>query len=319
MLSEGYVKGSWKDSAGNINTVRYKGKWGEHIFTQEENNRLLLGEEISFFYKKRIVTGHLQYYNFKGRVCFGFKSNYPDSEYDRNPVYHDISGESSFEIDLEKENVVMSEYMRRYYYSRLSNNDKSKLTDFRKITDINLQKEGVDVTYTLDNKHYVIDEKAQMDYIYEREPLPTFSLELLNAASGNIGWLINLRLKTEYYMFIWPHAEVRPLSVDNILYAYYALVNKKRLLAEIEIRYKMNSNHLFEYAKQMATGMLGEKVTDAYGRCKGYRYKGNGFDSQAYLYYSINKAEHPVNLVVRRNWLETISESHGKIEKGGQL
>ncbi len=65
----------------------------------------------------------------------------------------------------------------------------------------------------------------------------------------------------------------------------------------------------------MSKGKMGEEVKDKAGKCIGYRYKGNGFDSQGYLYYTIKKPEKPVNLVVRRSWLEELSESHGVIKK----
>ena len=116
-------------------------------------------------------------------------------------------------------------------------------------------------------------------------------------------------------MFIWPHAEKKPLSIDGILYAYYALVNKKKLLIEIEKRYKMNSDRLLEYAKRMARGNMGEEVKNDRGTCIGYRYKEENFDDQGYLYYTLSKPERPVNLVVRRSWLEKISEEHGTIKK----
>ena len=315
VTKENYVKGEWTDSTGSINTIRYKRTWGEHYFTDEENNKLLAGKEISFLYKGRLITGHLQYYPFQGREIFGFKSDYPIDEYDKSPVFHKDQAISSFEIDLERENHVMSEYMRVNYYSRLLNKDSTAVVDYDRITDVAVQKDGIDVTYTVDGKRYIVDEKAQMDYIYRSEPLPTFSLELLNSKSGNIGWLLNTELKTEYYMFIWPHAEGRPLTVDKILYAYYALINKNKLLIEIEKRYKMDRGRLLEYAKRMVTEKMGEEVTDKNGKCIGYRYKGNGFDNQAYLYYTVSKSERPVNLVVKRDWLYSLSESHGVIKR----
>lgn len=314
-MRDDYVIGSWKDSNGDVNNVRYKRFWGNHFFTDEENEKLLSGKEISFQYGGGFITGHLQYYTYKGIEIFGFKSNYPANEYDDFPVYHVADSQSSFNEDLDRENNVMSEFMRLYYYSKLLNRDNSRVSDYKRITDVELQKSGIDVTYTVDGRHYIVDEKAQMDYIYQQEPLPTFSLELLNSTSGNIGWLINPNLKTEYYMFIWPHAEEHPLRVEKILYAYYSLVNKARLLIEIKKRYKMDNDRLLEYANMMASGKIGEEVKDSFGRTIGYRYKGNGFDSQGYLYYTIKKPERPVNLVVKRSLLDEISESHGVIKQ----
>ncbi len=310
-----YTWGNWVDSNGDVNRMCFKKKWGEHVFTSEENEELLAGEEVSFLHKGKKITGHLQYYLFKGKEYFGFKSDYPRNEYDRYPVFHQNPRVSSFKSDLKIENDVMAEYMRIYYYDKLLNGDKSRVKDYKRITDVELQKEGVDVTYTMDGRHYIIDEKAQMDYVYKSEPLPTFSLELLNGTSGAIGWFINSELKTEYYMFIWPHADDRPLRLESISYAYYALVSKKRLLVEIEKRYNKSREGLLECAKRMITQKMGEAVKDEAGNCIGYRYKGDGFDNQGYLYYTVKKKEHPVNLVVKRSWLDALSEAHGLLVK----
>lgn len=314
-----YVYGDWTDSNGDVNPVRYKRMWGSHEFTDEENENLLAGKEISFPYRGRTATGHLQYYSFQGKECFGFKANYSADEYDRKPVFHQRPQVSSFASDLEKENSVMAEYMRRHYYAKLLNSDGSSVSDFQRATDTDAQKAGIDVTYTRDGKRYIVDEKAQMDYIYKDAPLPTFSLELLAGTSGAIGWFINSALKTEYYMFIWPHAgaDSRPLSVDRIEYALYALVSKKKLLAEVQKRYGKSPEQLLEYAKRMAAGGMGEEQlrSDRSGRqyLSGYRYKEDSFDDMGYLYYTVSKQERPVNLVVRRSWLEEMAEDYGEI------
>ena len=312
MGKEDYIKGDWTDSDGNVNRISFKKSWGEHVFTEDENSDLLAGKEISFPYKGHIVTGHLQYYMFNDSEHFGFRSNYPREGYDDKPVFHKSSDISSYDFD-EKAQEVMSEYMRLYYYSKLLNGDGTKVADYVRFEDENTQETGVDITFTLDGKQYIVDEKAQLDYILNPQPLPTFSLELLNAKSGAIGWFINPNLKTEYYMFIWPHSDEKPLSLEGISYAYYALVNKSKLLIEVEKRYGKNKEQLLEIAKRIAEDGLGEEVKDDDGVCKGYRYKKDGFDDEGYLYYTISKHEHPVNLVVRRKWLEDLSDKHGII------
>lgn len=313
MNQEDYIWGYWMDSTGEVNQVYYKKKWGNHTFTEEENEKLLSGKEISFAYKGRIITGHLQYYSFGEKECFGFKSNYPRNEYEEFPLFRAGSRISTFKIDLKQENDVMAEYMRLYYYEKLLNQDETRVSDYHRVTDVKLQKEGIDVIYTQNGKKYIIDEKAQMDYIFNLNPLPTFALELLNGLSGATGWFINDKLKTEYYMFIWPHANVKPLRVDRIRYAYYVLINKQKLLYEVEQRFHKNSDRLLEYAKRMIVEKMGDQVCNKSGECIGYKYKGDGFDDNGYLYYTLSKKERPVNLIVRRSWLEKLSESCGKI------
>lgn len=313
MNHEGYIWGDWTDGNGNVYPMRFKKKWGEHEFTEDEQRNLLSGKEIQFQYKKGKITGHLQYFVYDDKQCFGFKSNFPESEYDPKPIYRNMDQGSTFELDLRKEKDVMAEYMGLNYYAKLRNHDGSKV-NYKRIDDISEQKQGIDVTYTYQGFTFLVDEKAQMDYIYKEKPLPTFSLELLNGSSGAIGWFINDELKTEYYMFIWPHAKSRPLSVEGIMYAYYVLINKKKLQIAIERKYKKSKTQLLEYAKRMVKEKMGDEVHDKNGKCIGYRYKGDGFDDYGYLYYTLSKQERPVNLVVKRSWLEKIAEEYGMIK-----
>lgn len=307
-----YVKGSWTDSRGGVYPVSFKKSWGEHEFTEEEQRILLSGKEISFSYKGRMMTGHLQYCVYNGREYFGFSHKYQDG-YEEYPVYRGSHRVSTFEADLRRENDVMAEFMKRNFYDGLQNADGSRVSDFQRITDVDVQKSGVDVIFTQNGRTYLIDEKAQMDYIYKNNPLPTFALELLNGTSGAVGWFVNDGLKTEYYMFLWPHADRKPLSVDNITYVYYALVNKKKLRQEVERRYQKDGERLLEYARRMLEEKMGDMVFDKAGKCIGYRYKEDGFDDECYLYYTLSKQEKPVNLVVRRSRLEQISEDYGVI------
>ena len=71
-----YVNGMWKDSTGNENPVSFKGKWGEHIFTEEEIRALLNGEEICFGYKGKDIRGHIQYCSYNGKEYIGFKPDF---------------------------------------------------------------------------------------------------------------------------------------------------------------------------------------------------------------------------------------------------
>lgn len=313
MMQEDYVWGDWMDGNGDVHPVRFKKRWGRHEFTEVEQRDLLSGKEIHFQYNGREITGHLQYFTFEDKQCFGFRPNFSESEYDPKPIYRDLDQRSTFELDLRKEKDIMSEYMRLNYYAKLRNHDGSQV-DYKRIDDIREQRMGVDVTYTYHGLPFLIDEKAQMDYIYNEKPLPTFSLELLNGSSGAIGWFINDTLKTEYYMFIWPHAKSRPLSVEGIMYAYYVLINKEKLQIEIERRYIKNKTQLLEYARRMAKGNMGVAVYDKVGKCIGYRYKGDGFDDHGYLYYTLSKRERPVNLVVKRSWLEKIAKEYGMLK-----
>lgn len=299
------IKGTWRDSAGHENEVSFKASWGEHFFTQEEIRALLQGEEICFAHKGREIRGHLQCCSFNGSEYVGFKPDF-DKNYEKEPVFRG----STFRHDMRNEDT-MAEFMRRYYYAGLSDEDGTAVA-YRRITDKEEQKAGVDVEYVQNGKKYIVDEKAQMDYIYKEKPLPTFALEI-SGVKGAEGWFVKSGLKTRYYLFIWPHAERKPLSVDNIQYAMYALVEKKALQAAVEKKYG-GIEELKAYAHRLMAGELGyEKNNRVY-------YKASPFDQDGYLVYTKKptsgqegKEEEPVNLVVSRRLLQALAQSHGTV------
>lgn len=76
-LKEGYVRGIFK---GNM--VTFKGSFSDHVFTQDEVNRLLAGETITIQYTSKKdgkpvpVTGKLAYQTYQGRKFLGFKADF---------------------------------------------------------------------------------------------------------------------------------------------------------------------------------------------------------------------------------------------------
>ena len=311
MAQQDYVYGDWIDSSGAVYPVKFKKKWGEHLFSEEESKVLLQGDNVVFPYKKGTINGHLQYRRTQdGTRYFGFCPDF-DNEYIGAPIYNPTV-DSRFEGDRRNEALV-NQFMKVHYYSKLLNSDgTSAKSEF--INDESRQKQGVDVILSKDKKRYIIDEKAQMDYIYRTNgPLGTFALELLNSSSGKVGWFINDNLETEYYMFIWPHADGRLVSVNNIEYAQYALVEKNKLKDVIERRYQ-SADRLREYALRLSRGSL-DGTTEQYNRLY---YKRPPFDENAYLVYTKEpteddngKVERPVNLVVKKILIEGIAEDKG--------
>lgn len=327
------VRGLWRDAIGNDNIVSFKNSWREHVFSDKEVEALLEGKEITF----DSTTGHLQYrMSDDGNKYFGFCANSFYKEYEKEPIFDPNVG-SRYEIDRRNE-AIMNQFMRVYYYLRLKNEDGTNVqSEF--ISDETMQRQGIDVIYFRNDRKYIIDEKAQMDYIYNKEPLPTFALELVNSSSGAIGWFVNTELETNYYMFIWPNAKSdsltveerkkKPLKIEDIRYADFALVNKETLRIEVNKKFSKSPEQLLVYAKKFAQYCkelenydgnvpLKEGIESVPGKregeIKGYKCFRDSFSEEnGYLYYSKNKKERPVNLVVRRKWLEDKAEICGKI------
>lgn len=76
-LREGYVKGVFKGQM-----VSFKGSWSDHVFTQDEVNRLLAGETITIQYtskkdgKKVPASGKLEWQTYQGKKFLGFKADF---------------------------------------------------------------------------------------------------------------------------------------------------------------------------------------------------------------------------------------------------
>lgn len=74
---EGYVQGVFKGQ-----NVSFKGSWSDHVFTQDEVDKLLAGETITVSYtskkdgKKVPVSGKLEWQTYQGRKFLGFKADF---------------------------------------------------------------------------------------------------------------------------------------------------------------------------------------------------------------------------------------------------
>lgn len=77
-LREGYVRGIFKGKEA----VQFKGSWSDHVFTQDEINRLLAGETISITYTSKKdgspaqASGKLEWQTYEGRKFLGFKADF---------------------------------------------------------------------------------------------------------------------------------------------------------------------------------------------------------------------------------------------------
>ena len=113
------------------------------------------------------------------------------------------------EKDMRAEQAL-SYFLDRNYYGRFV--EEGKLKEFRRIEDVIVQKQGVDVIAAAAKASANIDEKAQLHYI--NNGLPTFALELDFLLSGRVidGWFLNDELKTTHYFFLWPNASTTDLA-----------------------------------------------------------------------------------------------------------
>lgn len=73
---EGYIKGTFKGQE-----VSFKGSWSDHVFTQDEVDKLFAGETISISFTKKdggqgTASGKLEWQTYQGRKFLGFKADF---------------------------------------------------------------------------------------------------------------------------------------------------------------------------------------------------------------------------------------------------
>ena len=103
--------------------------------------------------------------------------------------------DSNFKNDLSKE-IILGKYLDKIY------SEKFKGYKIERITDLDLQHQGIDLVISKNDIQYFIDEKAQLDYI--NTELPTFAFEISYLKNGveKKGWLFDNDKKTQKYFLI---------------------------------------------------------------------------------------------------------------------
>ena len=157
---------------------------------------------------------------------------------------------------------------------------------FERISDPVLQKKGIDLI--INEKK--IDEKAAIS-AWDRE-LKTFGLEVSsNSNVKNEGWLYSKKMVTDEYIFIYPRATDETLTTITSLEALFL---KKKTLMEylnfigLDNAYKVK-NCLYSF---------GHKTR------RGKRWKIN---DRAEVVESIHLRERPVNILINRDYLRSLS------------
>lgn len=205
----------------------------------------------------------------------------------------------------------LAEFMDCYFYSKVSA-DTNNAVKFERVTNPKLQLEGIDVCAKYGNKKSYIDEKAMLYYC--NMMIPTFAFEIDSIQKGYSepieGWFLNDNLKTDYYMLIWPNVkcekndsnsfvrkDIRFLRKKDFTIIEAMLINKKDIRTYVE-RNGFNKDCLIEYAKRYRE--INEMKTT---RENDELFPGGK------LFYSGHLAEKPVNIVISKEALKSISKS----------
>lgn len=224
--------------------------------------------------------------------------------------------ESNFNND-NKASIELGKFIEKHFYSEMRREGKiSSYTCFYGDDDESreMQKEGVDVSLQFMNKSreitLLIDEKSQLSYV--NDPVPSFILELqfLKRKSTEVadGWFVRDDLKTEYYEFMWIHADptgawLTRKQPENVKEEDFRLVYLMRVEKKALRKYLEGAGLGIKELVEQANEIRRSKAEDPDGPIE----NNPGFP----LHYSYTDylPEKPINLVVPISFLYAVPKS----------
>lgn len=203
--------------------------------------------------------------------------------------------ESNLRKGDEKGEKEIGKFLDLYFYPNYTIN-------FQRIDNKELQVRGVDTLFSFNDKDVICDEKVALNYA--NKPLNTFAFELLFINRGgktNIGWFLNKKKLTTHYLCGWiiKSDADKNISCEDVRQLEVGLISRKKLKSYFEsigwseeklsVKADKLNNNLQEYGGDM--------------KVNGYRF-----------HKSPQFVEAPVNLIVSKDILKTVSDGWWMIE-----
>lgn len=195
--------------------------------------------------------------------------------------------DSNFKDDLSKE-IILGKYLDNIYHEKLMG------YNIERITDLDLQHQGIDLIISKEEKHYFIDEKAQLDYL--NIELPTFAFEISYLKNGveKNGWLFDSHKKTQKYFLITGIFLNNPEDIkEGFKSCSIISVDRAKLINLLESR-----------------GLTHEKIQEMNLEIRGGTNENaipikelNAQNEGKFYFSKNNKAEQPINLVLKIDFL----------------
>jgi len=196
---------------------------------------------------------------------------------------------ANFSDDLGQEKIL-STYLDTVY---------AKKIEFKRVFDIDLQHQGIDIIITHNSIQYFVDEKAQLHYL--NKDLPTFTFEISYMKNGSFrkGWLLDMSKRSQYYFLIT---------------GIFLKGNKNKLespydIGKVKIT-SVNRNKLIKYLDQINLTETALLDYDSTLRANSVYGKNNIVEldskSQGLIYFTEHLKEKPINLQLRLNFLVEI-------------
>lgn len=214
------------------------------------------------------------------------------------PLIHNQSPVHSNREDDHSAEAQLNIFLDKYLYARFPTGNS--FSAIRRTQDKSEQLSGVDVEFTgTDGRVYFVDEKAQLHYLNQN--LPTFAFELLSYQKGydTVGWLCNEKLKTDFYMLIWPFAtqdSYKGITHNQFTRVDCLLIQKQKLLKMLDAK-GLTVERMMEDAYEIRRNGKTGKITIP--GIRGIYY----YASQSYKY-----KEAPINIVISKQLLKALAQ-----------
>lgn len=200
------------------------------------------------------------------------------------------------------------------------------------IEDIERQKQGVDLICDIPFDDGTVKESQNVDIKAIASTIPTFCFEVAgNTGSGQVGWLLNSELLTDYYLVVYHDiiggtnysANKKILTVDNVNYTKAMLINKEKLQQLVFDYFMFDSTkdvqNVVDRIKFLSQGETKQTT---------YAYDGasitlldktsNKKDLKMWFSSSNHLKERPINVVIRQDLLESISDKIFVLDENGR-
>lgn len=189
---------------------------------------------------------------------------------------------------------IISSILDEYFYT------EPGITLFERVTNKQLQINGVDTLFSLNGKNYMVDEKAAIRWV----GLKTFSLELSFLGKDDqirTGWLLDKNKINDWFLFVWinelNHETIQDISsIKNI---DVALVSKEKIL-----------NHLYSLGWDI--DKLHKKTFQI--RNEENPYMGNIKKNGCKFSFSKHLKEQPINILLPKETYIELAEIYKNIK-----
>ena len=203
-------------------------------------------------------------------------------------------------IDLEKRKYdehcekIISSILDEYFYT------EPGITLFERVTNKQLQINGVDTFFILNGKNYIVDEKAATRWV----GLKTFSLELSFLGKDDqvrTGWLLDKNKINDYFLFVWINELNNETiqDISSIKNVDVALVSKEKIL-----------NHLYSLGWDI--DKLHKKAFQI--RNEENTYMGKIRENGCKFSFSKHLKEQPINILLPKETYIELAEIYKNIK-----